>query len=371
MRILVLSNIGLGLYKFRRELLAELVKENEVFFCIPNDDYIKPIEELGCSFVDNPYLDRHGTNPIKELKLLHFYKGIMRKLKPDVVLTYTIKPNVYGGIACASLQIPYIVNVTGLGTSIENGGIMQKISLFLYKYGIRKAQKVYFQNIDNQDLFVRKNIINGRYDLLPGSGVNLSKFELSSYPTGETVDFVFVARIMKEKGIDQYFDAALSIRKEHPETRFHICGFCEQDYRADLDKLQKEGIIIYHGLVHDMIPIYRMVACVVHPTYYPEGLSNVLLEACAIGRPIITTDRSGCSEVVEDGVNGYVVRQKDSSDLIDKIELFLSLSHEERKRMGVAGRRKVEKEFDRKNVVRSYMEEIKNVHEMKRRYYNE
>ncbi|MBO4864818.1 MAG: glycosyltransferase family 4 protein [Eubacterium sp.] len=361
MRILILANIDIGLYKFRRELLEEIVKENEVFFCVPYGDFVHIIKKLGCKFVPCNLMDRHGTNPIQELKLISFYKKVLREIKPDIVFTYTIKSNAYGGMACASLGVPYVANVTGLGTSIENGGLMQKVSLTLYKMGLRRAQKVFFQNAENRDFMVNKGVVKVPYDMLPGSGVNLSQYHVFPYPDGDTVDFVFIARVMKEKGIDQYLDAAKEIRKRHPETRFHICGFCEQNYEGILKELNDNGTVIYHGLVSDMTEIYKIVSCTVHPTYYPEGLSNVLLESAASGRPIITTDRSGCREVVEDGVNGFVVKQQDSNDLIEKIEKFLSLSLEERKAMGLAGRAKVEKEFDRQIVVKKYMDEIKKV----------
>ena len=358
MRVLILANIDMGLYKFRRELLEELVKENEVYFCVPDGEFVESIKEIGCKFVPCTLMNRHGTNPIQELKLISFYKKVLREIKPDIVFTYTIKCNAYGGMACASLGVPYVANVTGLGTAIENGGLMQKVSLTLYKRGLRKAQKVFFQNTENRDFMVSQGVVKGAYDMLPGSGVNLNQYEVFPYPDGETVDFVFIARVMKEKGIDQYLDAAKEIRKRHPEARFHICGFCEPEYDGRLQEEADKGTVIYHGLVADMKPIYQMISCTVHPTYYPEGLSNVLLESAASGRPIITTDRSGCREVVEDGVNGYVVKQQDSQDLIDKIEKFLSLSVDERKAMGLAGRAKVEREFDRQIVIRKYKEEV-------------
>lgn len=361
MRVLILANFGLGLYKFRKELIEELVKENEVLFNIPYDDYVEPLIDLGCSFINNPFLNRHGTNPIREIKLLNHYYRILSEYKPDIVFTYTIKPNVYGGMVCAKLGIPYVVNITGLGTAIENGGILQKVTLSLYKIGLCKAQKVFFQNTENQRFMIDHGVVKGAYDLLPGSGINLNQYKVFPYPNGDTVDFVFVARVMKEKGIDQYLDAAKTIRKRHPETRFHICGFCEQNYNSLLKELDDNGTVIYHGLVSDMTSIYKMAACTIHPTFYPEGLSNVLLESAATGRPIITTDRSGCREVIEDGINGYIVKQCDSQDLIDKIELFLSKSSDERKAMGLNGREKVVKEFDRNIVVRKYLEEVEKV----------
>ena len=360
MKALFISNSSAGMYSFRREVIEAVAKEAETFFCAPADGREDCWKELGCSFI--PYdFDRHGTNPVTELTQIRYYKDLLGKVKPDIVFTYTIKPNVYGGMACASLGIPYAANITGLGTALENGGAMQKIGILLYKRGLRKAQKVFFQNEANRDFMVNRGIVKGAYDLLPGSGVNLEQYAVSPYPDGETVDFIFVARIMKEKGIDQYLDAAKAIRAKHPETRFHICGACEQDYEGTLKELENNGTVIYHGPVRDMKAIYQMAACTVHPTYYPEGMSNVLLESAASGRPIITTDRSGCREIVDDGINGFVVRQQDSADLIEKIEKFLALSPAERKAMGLAGRAKVERQFDRKIVIGKYLDELHKV----------
>ena len=159
---------------------------------------------------------------------------------------------------------------------------------------------------------------------------------------------------MKEKGIDQYLEAAKYIRNKYPNTRFHICGFCEEDYEDILKEYQNQGIIIYHGLLDDVRKILKITHCTIHPTYYPEGMSNVLLESCACARPIITTDRSGCKEIVDDGINGYIIKQKDSNDLIDKIEKFLNLDYEDKKLMGLYARNKVESEFDRNIVVNIY-----------------
>lgn len=360
MRVLIVTNADIGLYKFRKELLEELVKENEVYIALPKGEFYKELVAIGCHYIVTN-LERHGTNLIKELKVVSLYKKIIKAVKPNIVFTYTIKPNVYAGMACASLGVPYVANITGLGTAVEAPGFLQILTINLYKYGLRKAQKVFFQNAENRDFMITKGAIRGSYDMLPGSGVNLRNYTVSEYPVGDTVDFVFVSRIMKEKGIDQYLDAAKEIRKKHPETRFHICGFCEQEYEEELKKLNEDGIIIYHGLVKNMAEIYKKMSCTIHPTYYPEGLSNVLLESAASGRPIITTNRSGCREVVDDGVNGYVVKEKSSKDLIEKIEMFLSKSVEERKRMGLAARLKVQKEFDRQIVIEKYLLEMKNL----------
>lgn len=360
MKILILANNDVGLYKFRKELLETLLNKHEVYISLPAGIYIQELKNMGCHFIETEF-DRHGTNPIQEFKQIGAYRKILKEVKPDIVFTYTIKPNVYGGMACSMQKIPYVVNITGLGTALENPGMMQKITLMLYKLGIRKAQKVFFQNTENREFMLGNNVIKGAYDLLPGSGVNVDYYQVLEYPDDETIDFVFIARVMKEKGIDQYLEAAEAIRSKYPSTRFHICGACEQDYEDKLQELQDRGVIIYHGLVKDMREIHKISSCTVHPTYYPEGLSNVLLESAASARPIITTNRAGCREVIDDGKNGFVVEQKNSKDLIDKIEKFLSLSHEERKQMGLNGRHKVEKDFNRQIVIDKYLEELRGI----------
>lgn len=356
-KVLIIANNDVGLYKFRKELIKRLLKTHQVFLLLPHGDFVEELTDLGCVFCPVEF-DRHGTNPIQELKLLSHYRKVIRNIQPDVALTYTIKPNIYGGIACAKEKIPYIANITGLGTAVETKSLLQKITVFLYRYALRKAQKVFFQNQENFLFMQQKKVVTDNYDLIPGSGVNLKQYALSDWCKKETVDFLFVARLMKEKGIEQYFDTAKLIHEKYPFTRFHVCGACEQDYETQLSSLQDDETIIYHGMVKDMIPLYKMCDCVVHPTYYPEGLSNVLLEACATGRPIITTDRSGCREVVEDGYNGFMIPQKDTDALVAAVEKFLSLSYEEKKQMGLNARKKVENEFDRNIVVEKYIHEI-------------
>lgn len=368
MRVLILANNDVGLYKFRRELLSELLVPGsyiedrvadpwEVYISLPNGEMVPEMIKMGCEFIETP-IERHGTNPLEELKLRKQYKRIIRDVKPNIVFSYTIKPNIYGGMACKALKVPCIMNITGLGTAVENGGLMQKFMLMLYKLALPGARKVFFQNNENEQFFVDHKLAMGKHDMLPGSGVNLSHYTVSEYPPEDTIEFAFIARIMKEKGIDQYLDAAKAIRAKYPQTRFHICGACEPEYDGELQRLVNDETVIYHGLVKDIAAIHRVTHCTVHPTYYPEGLSNVLLEASASGRPIITTDRSGCREVIDDGVNGFIVKQKDSTDLIEKLEKFIQLSHEQKKAMGLAGRAKVEREFDRKIVVKKYLKEL-------------
>lgn len=358
MKITFIGNSDVSICNYRYELVSKLLEEgHEVSIISPYGPMYDKLINEGCKFYETK-LDRHGTNPIKDLKLLRQYKKILKEISPDYVFTYTIKPNIYGAMACKKLGIPCIANITGLGTAVENGGLIQKITVMLYRFAFKKVQTVFFQNKENMQFFIDRKLYVDKHKLLPGSGVNLTRFTPYEYPSDETVEFVFISRLMKEKGIDQYLEAAEYIKNKYPNTKFHICGFCEDEYKDKMDALTSGDTVIYHGMIKNIETVLENVHCTVHPTYYPEGLSNVLLESCACARPIITTDRAGCREVVVDGVNGFVVKQKDSQDLIEKIERFLSLSYEEKRNMGLAGRDKVEKEFDRNIVINKYFEEI-------------
>ena len=351
-------NHDVVIYNFRLELVERLRADgHQVVISSPYGERIEDLKALGCEYRDIT-ISRHGMNPVQEVKLLMDYVRLLQEVKPDIVLTYTIKPNIYGGMAAALLGIPYVANITGLGTAVENGGMVQKITVMLYKLAFAKVQRVFFQNEENRQFFRDRKIAVKKHGMLPGSGVNLNRFTPLEYPEGEKTEFVFISRIMKEKGADQYLDAAEAIRKKHPNTVFHVCGFCEEHYEAKLKELQERGIIVYHGMIRDVKTVLAKTHCTIHPTFYPEGISNVLLESCACGRPIITTDRSGCREVVDNGINGFVVQQRSTEDLIEKIETFLTLSYEQRQAMGLAGRVKVEREFDRQIVVEAYLKEI-------------
>ena len=205
---------------------------------------------------------------------------------------------------------------------------------------------------------IDRGIVKNKYRLIPGSGVNVDYFSLLPYPESSTMHFAFISRIMKEKGIEQYLEAAVFIRRKYPNTVFHVCGYCEDNYKKTLEKLERDGIIVWHGCVRDVREIHKVSSCTIHPTYYPEGLSNVLLESLACGRPIITTDRSGCKEVVDDGINGFITRQRDSDDLIKQIEKFIHLPNDKRREMGINGRKKVVECFDKKIVVNEYLKAI-------------
>lgn len=360
-KVLFLVNHDVVIYNFRLELVERLLADgHEVVISSPYGDRIEDLKNLGCDYKEIA-ISRHGVNPVKDLKLIKSYKKLLREVKPDIVFSYTIKPNIYGAIACKSKKIPIVVNITGLGTAVEQKGILQFITLSLYKYAFRKVKKVFFQNEENQRFFIRHKIALNRQELLPGSGVNLKRFPILEYPGDEIIKFVFVGRIMKEKGIDYYLKTAEYIKLKYSNTEFHVCGFVEAEYKGKLEDFIRRGIIIYHGLVKDVSEIHKQMHCLVFPSYYPEGMSNVLLEAEASGRPVITTDRAGCREAVDDGKTGFLIPLKNQEALNQAIEKFILLSNVQRKEMGIAGRKKVEREFDRNIVVNKYIDELKSL----------
>ncbi len=359
--VMVLANDTTYTFNLRREILMELVKQGyKVTIVSEVLKHQEALENLGCRLIDIT-AGRHGTNPLQDVALLLKYIKILRAEKPDVVLSYNIKPNVYGGMACRMTHTRYIPNITGLGTAVEYPGKMQKLTTKLYKWGTYGADCIFFQNSENLQFFTDKKMLSkkSKTRLLPGSGVALDQHPLMEYPKSETIDFLYVARILKEKGIDLYLEAAKYIHAKHPETVFHVCGGCDdKNYLEVLQQTEKEGYIRYHGEQKDMKPWFEKCACLVHPSYYPEGMSNVLLEAAASGRPVIATDRAGCRETVDDGVSGFVIPIKDQAALNEALDKFMAMSWDQHKEMGLNGRAKVEREFDRMIVVERYLEEL-------------
>ncbi len=360
-KALIICNMDLVLYNFRKETALRLLEEDyEVYITFPYGERVEYFLEKGFKYIETK-VERRGINPLKDILLLLKYIRIMRKVKPDIVLTYTVKPNIYGGLAARINKVPYIANITGLGSSMEKEGVMQNFVTLLYKIAFKKIKTVFFQNTENMKVFEEKKIALGKHRLIPGSGVNLEEFKPLNYPKNNrknAYDFLFIGRVMKSKGIEQYIEMAERIKEKYSNTKFHILGFCEEEYEERLKELTDKSVVIYHGMQKDVRPYIKNSHCIIHPTYYPEGMSNVLLEASACSRPIITTDRSGCKEIVDDSVNGYMVPVKDTEKLIEAVEKFINLTYEEKVKMGCEGRKKVEKEFDRQLVVNAYMEEI-------------
>lgn len=360
--ILILANSMIGLYAFRKEVVSAIMESGyRVWIASPDDDDAKYVyfKELGCEMVEAP-LDRRGTNPFRDLALLRFYRRLLREVKPVAVLTYTIKPNVYGGIAARWAKVPQLANITGLGTAIENPGPLQKMTIAMYRFGLKRAQTVFYQNVTIKE-FCKDNKIGRHGVLLPGSGVNLEWHALQPYPSQDSpVRFLFIARMMRDKGTDEFLEMAATVKSAHPQVEFHILGPCEDDYEARVAEAHARGTVVWHDYVSDVRPYMREAWCTVHPSYH-EGMANVLLESAAAGRPVITTDVPGCREAVEDGVTGLLCPARNASALTAAVERFLELPYEQKVQMGIAGREKMQKEFDRGIVVRAYLEEINNV----------
>lgn len=359
--ILILANSLQGLYNFREELVETLLNDGyNVYISAPAHQLCDYFTSLGCKCIETK-INRHGINPFADLKLVVHYAKLVKRIKPIAVLTYTIKPNLYGGIVCRFSKTPQLVNITGLGSAVETDGLLQSFIVALYRFSLKYARCVFLQNEDNQNFCNARNMIPQRQQLLPGSGVNLDRFQVLPYPPEDKVSFIFIGRIMKQKGIELYLSAAEQIHLKYKNTEFHILGSFEENYSSRITALEERGIVKYHAPVTDITQYLEQVHCTIHPSYYPEGMSNVLLESCASGRAVITTDRSGCREIVDNGVNGFIVKQQSETDLIEKIERFIILPYEEKRAMGLAGRRKMEEQFNRAVVIKAYMEEINSI----------
>ena len=363
-KLLILANDYKTLANFRMELLQKLVAcGHEVVLSIPADERNSAFTELGCKLLEAP-ISRHGTNPLKELKLIRTYKKQIKAVRPDCVLTFTVKPNIYGSIAAASCKVPYINNVTGLGSVMQKESFMKKLMLRLQKYAYRKSSCVFFQNKGNLTYFRDRGVIAEQGRLLPGSGVNLDLHSFSDYPTEEAhIDFVVVSRLRRDKGYDELFSAIDALLPAYPKIRFHIVGWVEEpDYQSVLERYSQNDRVIYHGeitqaQVHEVI---RSCHCLIHPSYH-EGMANVVMEAAAAGRPCLVSDIYGCKEGVDPGLTGYCFTVCDAEALRQSVLQFLSESEDTHRRMGAAARKKMESEFDRTIVIQKYLEQIDQV----------
>lgn len=360
--ILILTNHIGGLHSFRKEVVSAILDAGfEVYISKPDDDERAGyFETIGCHILQTDF-NRRGKNPFSDVKLMAEYCKYIKKFKPRAVLTYTIKPNVYGGIACRLTKTPQLANVTGLGDAVENGGWLQPLTITLYKIGLGRARKVFFQNKSNRDYCIKCGIADNSSILLPGSGVNLNHHVYQDYPVNNGIlRFLFMGRLLKDKGIEELFEAAKYIKEKYPNTEFQILGPVEGEYQKQLEVLAHGGVIIHLGVTSDVRPYIGAVNCTIMPSYH-EGMSNVNLESAANGRPVITTDVPGCRETVDDGRTGFLVSPKSTQSLIDAIERFINLPYDQKKLMGQNGREKVEREFDRQIVVDTYMKEIEKI----------
>lgn len=362
-RILFLAQHFITLYSFRRELIELLCKEgNEVYLSLPSSDDNDYFENLGCKIVPTE-IDRRGVNPFKDLRLITYYKKMILKIDPDIIFSFTIKPNIYGTMVTNRItrengkKYKQICNITGTGGTFLEDNLVAKICRMLYRHSVKNCYKVYFQNTGDRDMFIKNHMIKDNWDLLPGSGVNLDQFSLCPLPKGDDVNFIFIGRVMKLKGIDEYLEAAKRTREKYPNSHFFIAGFIEDSkYKEKVDSYG--DAVIPLGFVKDIAGEIRKCHCTILPSHGGEGVPNVLLESASMGRICIGSRIPGTKDVIDDGKTGYLFQPGNVNSLVVAIEKVMLLNQKTRTDMGLAGRRKVEREFNREIVIKKYNDEV-------------
>jgi glycosyltransferase involved in cell wall biosynthesis len=338
-------------------------KGHSVTAVAPLDEYVTRIEQNGFPFIPVA-ISRKGMNPIEDMALVYRFYQLFKHHQPDVILTFTPKPNIYSSIAARLNNIPVINSIEGLGYVFINPSFITTIVKYLYKFAFYKSKKVFFLNNDDLRLFLDSGLVKKSIaERLPGAGIDTRKFvPQPGHKTANSFTFLLVARILWDKGVEEFVEAARVMKTHYPHAMFLLVGFIDQDNPQGISNRQvqawvDEGVINYDGPSDDIAGIMGSVECVVLPSYR-EGLSRVLLEAASMAIPIISTDAAGCRDVVDDGVTGYLCRIKDALDLADKMERMLLLPEQERKLMGQKGREKMLREFDERIVIQRYIEVI-------------
>jgi glycosyltransferase involved in cell wall biosynthesis len=368
-KVLIALNAAWNLVNFRGGLIRSLVSKGyEVVATAPLDEYAPRLQELGCRYVPLP-MDNKGTHPGRDMQLLWRFFRLLRDERPDVFLGYTVKPNIYGSLAAHALGIPVINNIAGLGTAFMKDGWLARLVRFLYRLAFARSRRVFFQNDDDRRAFVDAGLVDpAQAGRVPGSGIDLQGFSQSPSRSqdGGRFRFLLVARMLWDKGVGEYVDAARLVRRISPSAEFCLLGFLDVKNptaisRGQMQAWVAEGVVAYLGATDDVRPHIAAADCIVLPSYYGEGVPRTLLEAAAMGRPIVTTDAVGCREVVEDGVNGFLCRPRDAADLAAKLERMMALSPQARARMGRSGREKMEREFDERIVIDRYLAIIEEI----------
>lgn len=355
-KVLVLGNNDLGLYKFRKELLKELVNTGyEVHFSVPDGPYIEKLEETGAVFQQLNF-DNSSKSPVKELGLVLRYNKLLKQLKPNIVLMYTLKPSLYGGLHCKKLKIPYIINITGLSPIFVEEKLLGKVILKMYKGILNQAQMVFFQNRAQFELF-KKRGMGKNCELIPGSGVNLNENKYELYEVYDKIRILFVGRVLKSKGIEDLLDAIEIIKDNRDDVEFRVVGGCDNEYLERLERMQSEKKLIYYGLQDNVHHYIKECNALILPSY-SEGMANVLLEAAACGRPVLASNIPGCQETFVEGKTGFGFDKGNVDSIVTSLLKFCSLSDIVREEMGKSGRDHVDKLFSRTIIVNKYKNEI-------------
>ena len=364
MHILMTVNAAWNIWNFRRPLVESLSADgHQITVLARRDDSVADLERIGCRF--RPLeMSVKGLNPVEDLKLQRRLKRIFREEQPDAILSYTIKNNIFGAWAARSAGVPFVPNVTGLGTAFLSGGLLQTIAEQLYRCAFGKLPIVFFQNEDDRDLFLDRKLARAdQARLLPGSGINLVRFAATEMPSADSPPaFLMIARLLRDKGVIEFVEAARQIKARHPSARFQLLGAAGSENRSAIDTTTvegwvAEGVVEYLGTTSDVRPAIAAASCVILPSYR-EGASRTLIEAAAMARPLIATDVPGCRAVVDTGVSGFLCEVRNSDSLAIAMGRFLALSPDGRTAMGPAGRAKMEQEFDQALVVAAYREAL-------------
>jgi glycosyltransferase involved in cell wall biosynthesis len=365
-KILIAINTAWNLVNFRTGLILSLQNAGyDVIAVAPTDEYVPKLLALGCRYVPLS-MDNKGTHPIRDFQLLLGFIRILYQERPSLFLGYTVKPNVYGSIAAHALDIPVINNIAGLGAAFIKQSWLTRVVRLLYRMALSRSAKVFFQNDDDRQEFVTSGLVRQSItDLLPGSGIDLGRFAPVPLPKGDRFRFLLIARMLWDKGVGEYVEAARSLKQRYPSAEFCLLGFLDVQNpaaisRSQMDEWVSEGAVRYLGVTDDVRSEIASADCIVLPSYR-EGTPRTLLEAAAMGRPIVTTDAVGCREVVDHGVNGYLCRVKDAADLAEKMEKVACLSPDDRREMGRKGRVKIEREFDEAIVIKKYLDAVNTI----------
>ena len=353
-KIMILANHDLVIYNFRKELILTLLEQkHEVYLVCPYGERLKPLIEAGARFIDIP-IERHGLNPFNELKLFKNYRKVIQSVGPDLIMSNTIKPNLYSSMIAKKMKIPYVISVTGLGTLAQQKNLLAKVIEKMFQRYYQEALAIVVENNTIYQYF-SSLLSNANIVLVGGSGVNLTEYQYDHDPRkSDNIHIGFIARIMKDKGIEEYLDMVEKIKKDYSNVSFHVAGFIDGPYHNHIQDFQTRGLIQYHGFLANSKPLLRDLDAVVLPSYH-EGLSNILLEAAAMQRVVIASNIPGCKETFIENESGFSCIPKNVNSLYQAVVQFLDLSSDQRKAMGLKARRHVEQYFNRDTITQTYV----------------